>query len=49
MPFFISITCRNIQVDSIETLDQAMNSIKERGFINYYGDSSFRVAKGMPF
>ncbi len=49
MFFFISITCRNIQVDSIETLDQAMNSIKERGFINYYGDSSFRGAKGMPF
>jgi hypothetical protein len=35
----ISITYRNIQVDSIETLDQSMNSIKLRGFINYYGNA----------
>ncbi|KAF8505642.1 tRNA pseudouridine synthase D [Russula emetica] len=38
------ITLRNVQVDSIETLDQSMNSIKERGFINYYGMQRFGTA-----
>lgn len=28
---------RNVQVDSVDTLDKAMTSIKEHGFINYYG------------
>jgi tRNA pseudouridine13 synthase len=28
---------RNVQVDSIETLDKAMNTVKHKGFINYYG------------
>ena len=33
----ISSTCRNVQVDSVETLDKIMSSVKEHGFINYYG------------
>lgn len=28
---------RNVQVDSMDTLDLVMNSIKQKGFINYYG------------
>lgn len=31
------ITLRNIQVDSMDTVDQAMNILKTYGFINYYG------------
>ncbi|KAI9512222.1 tRNA pseudouridine synthase D [Russula earlei] len=38
------ITLRNVQVDTIKTLDQAMKSIKERGFINYYGMQRFGTA-----
>ncbi|KAH9999283.1 pseudouridine synthase [Russula vinacea] len=38
------ITLRNVQVDSIGTLDQSMNSVKERGFINYYGMQRFGTA-----
>ncbi|KAI0304237.1 pseudouridine synthase [Russula brevipes] len=38
------ITLRNVQVDSVETLDQAMNSIKDHGFINYYGMQRFGTA-----
>jgi tRNA pseudouridine13 synthase len=28
----------NVQVDSSEALDLALNTIKQKGFINYYGD-----------
>lgn len=28
---------RSVQVDSTETLDKALNTIKDKGFINYYG------------
>ncbi|KAI0307293.1 pseudouridine synthase [Multifurca ochricompacta] len=38
------ITLRNVRVDSIETLDNAMNSIKKHGFINYYGMQRFGTA-----
>ncbi|OSX60298.1 hypothetical protein POSPLADRAFT_1075036 [Postia placenta MAD-698-R-SB12] len=38
------ITLRNVQVDSMETLDRAMNSIKNKGFINYYGMQRFGTA-----
>ena len=30
-------SCRNVRVDSMDTLDRAMNVIKTKGFINYYG------------
>lgn len=30
-------TLRNVQVDSMDALDLVMNSIKRKGFINYYG------------
>jgi len=33
-----------VQVDSVEALDKVMNSVKEHGFINYYGNLSFAVA-----
>ena len=33
-PFF-----RNVKADSLETIDRAMTSLKEDGFINYYGRS----------
>ena len=46
---FILITCRNVQVESVETLDQAVTPTKERGFINYYGNWTFGIAMGMPF
>lgn len=29
---------RNVQVDSTETIDKALNTIKNKGFINYYGE-----------
>lgn len=29
---------RNVQVDSLDTLDRALNSMKHKGFINYYGE-----------
>ncbi|KAH9077316.1 tRNA pseudouridine synthase D [Lactarius deliciosus] len=38
------ITLRNVQVDSVEALDKVMNSVKERGFINYYGMQRFGTA-----
>ncbi|KAI0959504.1 hypothetical protein AcW1_004311 [Taiwanofungus camphoratus] len=38
------ITLRNVQVDSVETIDRAMNSIKNKGFINYYGMQRFGTA-----
>ncbi|KAG1755584.1 tRNA pseudouridine synthase D [Suillus lakei] len=38
------ITLRNVQVESVETLDRAMNSIKYKGFINYYGMQRFGTA-----
>lgn len=31
------ITLRNVQCDSLETVEKAMNTIKYGGFINYYG------------
>ena len=30
---------RNVQADSTATIDRAMTTIKEKGFINYYGRS----------
>ncbi|KAF8663481.1 hypothetical protein AX16_001049 [Volvariella volvacea WC 439] len=38
------ITLRNVKVDSVETLNAAMNSIKHKGFINYYGMQRFGTA-----
>ncbi|KAG2056320.1 tRNA pseudouridine synthase D [Suillus hirtellus] len=38
------ITLRNVQVENVETLDRAMNSIKHKGFINYYGMQRFGTA-----
>jgi tRNA pseudouridine13 synthase len=32
------VLSRNVQVDSAETLDRALESMKHKGFINYYGD-----------
>jgi tRNA pseudouridine13 synthase len=31
------LACRNVQIDSMDTIDRAMNTIKTKGFINYYG------------
>ena len=43
-PYFLysDSTCarRNVQVDSLDTIDRAMNTIKTKGFINYYGKIS---------
>ncbi|KAF9247319.1 tRNA pseudouridine synthase D [Melanogaster broomeanus] len=38
------ITLRNVQVDSMDTIDRAMNSMKHMGFINYYGMQRFGTA-----
>ncbi|KAF9495417.1 tRNA pseudouridine synthase D [Pleurotus eryngii] len=38
------ITLRNAQVDSTETIDKALNTIKNKGFINYYGMQRFGTA-----
>ncbi|KAF8517809.1 pseudouridine synthase [Gautieria morchelliformis] len=38
------ITLRNVKVDSAETMDRALNSLKENGFINYYGMQRFGTA-----
>ncbi|KAG2077310.1 tRNA pseudouridine synthase D [Suillus decipiens] len=38
------ITLRNVQVENVGTLDRAMNSIKHKGFINYYGMQRFGTA-----
>ncbi|KAF9008970.1 pseudouridine synthase [Cyathus striatus] len=38
------ITLRNVEVDSMQTLDEAMNTIKNKGFINYYGMQRFGTA-----
>ncbi|KAG2141802.1 tRNA pseudouridine synthase D [Suillus bovinus] len=38
------ITLRNVQVENVEILDRAMNSIKHKGFINYYGMQRFGTA-----
>ncbi|CAG8543921.1 17403_t:CDS:10, partial [Dentiscutata heterogama] len=35
------ITLRNVQVESEEIIDKAMNVLKERGFINYFGMQRF--------
>ncbi|QRV72950.1 pseudouridine synthase [Ceratobasidium sp. AG-Ba] len=35
------ITLRNVKADSTDTIDKAMNSLKENGFINYYGMQRF--------
>jgi len=29
---------RNVQIESMEVLERAMNTIKHGGFINYYGE-----------
>ncbi len=39
---YVHASDRNVRVDSTETLDRAMNIIKTKGFINYYG--MFRFA-----
>ncbi|KAF5322361.1 hypothetical protein D9619_000795 [Psilocybe cf. subviscida] len=38
------ITLRNVKVGSMEVLDEAMNTIKHKGFINYYGMQRFGTA-----
>ncbi|KAJ1308839.1 hypothetical protein OPQ81_004527 [Rhizoctonia solani] len=35
------ITLRNVKVESPEVIDRAMNSLKQNGFINYYGMQRF--------
>lgn len=34
----LTVCIRNVQVDSPETIDRAMNVVKNKGFINYYGE-----------
>ncbi|KAI0036796.1 pseudouridine synthase [Vararia minispora EC-137] len=38
------ITLRNVQVDSVDILNQIMESMKKNGFINYYGMQRFGTA-----
>ncbi|KAI9574709.1 tRNA pseudouridine synthase D [Boletus coccyginus] len=38
------ITLRNVHVDSMDTLDLAMDTMKQKGFINYYGMQRFGTA-----
>ncbi|RXW24609.1 hypothetical protein EST38_g1263 [Candolleomyces aberdarensis] len=38
------ITLRNVKAESTEVLDEAMNTIKSKGFINYYGMQRFGTA-----
>ncbi|KAI0796737.1 pseudouridine synthase [Abortiporus biennis] len=38
------ITLRNVQVDSPETINRAMQTLKTKGFINYYGMQRFGTA-----
>ncbi|KAF9476508.1 pseudouridine synthase [Pholiota conissans] len=38
------ITLRNVKVASMDILDEAMNTIKNKGFINYYGMQRFGTA-----
>ncbi|KAF9646008.1 tRNA pseudouridine synthase D [Thelephora ganbajun] len=38
------ITLRNVQIESMETLERAMSTIKYDGFINYYGMQRFGTA-----
>lgn len=38
------ITLRSVQVDSVDTLNRALNSMKHKGFINYYGMQRFGTA-----
>ena len=35
---------RNVQVDTMDTLHEAMNILKHKGFINYYGGGDYIVA-----
>ncbi|CAE6429641.1 unnamed protein product [Rhizoctonia solani] len=35
------ITLRNVKAESLEVIDKAMHSLKENGFINYYGMQRF--------
>ncbi|KAL4081653.1 pseudouridine synthase [Scleroderma yunnanense] len=38
------ITLRNLQADPSDSVDQAMDSLKHKGFINYYGMQRFGTA-----
>ncbi|KAJ3566416.1 hypothetical protein NP233_g7023 [Leucocoprinus birnbaumii] len=38
------ITLRNVKVESMDVLEEAMNTIKHKGFINYYGMQRFGTA-----
>ncbi|KIY49313.1 tRNA pseudouridine synthase D [Fistulina hepatica ATCC 64428] len=38
------ITLRNVKTDSMETIDTVMRTMKEKGFINYYGMQRFGTA-----
>ncbi|PFH52814.1 hypothetical protein AMATHDRAFT_73940 [Amanita thiersii Skay4041] len=38
------ITLRNVRIHSMSGLEEAMNSVKTRGFINYYGMQRFGTA-----
>ncbi|EJD01227.1 tRNA pseudouridine synthase D [Fomitiporia mediterranea MF3/22] len=38
------ITLRNVRVEPLDTLDKAMESLKHKGFINYYGMQRFGTA-----
>ncbi|KAF9451677.1 tRNA pseudouridine synthase D [Macrolepiota fuliginosa MF-IS2] len=38
------ITLRNVKVESTDILEEAMNTIKHKGFINYYGMQRFGTA-----
>jgi hypothetical protein len=35
---------RNVQVESMETLDRAVNVLKSGGFINYYGKLQYHAS-----
>ena len=39
--FALTYTGRNVKAESPDTIDKAMNSLKENGFINYYGQIKF--------
>lgn len=36
-PFFADVA-RNVRVDRVEDVDEAMASIRDRGFINFFGE-----------
>lgn len=39
------IRCRDVVADSTETIDKAVKTVQEHGFINYYGMQRFGIAQ----